>query len=83
LLLIPPAVARRFARTPEVMALVAVLVGVLSVIGGIKASLAWDTPAGPSIVTTATVLFVASLPLSRALWRAFFPKQTEAHHHDH
>jgi zinc transport system permease protein len=83
LLLIPPAVARRFARTPEVMALVAVLVGALSVIGGIKASLAWDTPAGPSIVTAATILFVVSLPLSRALWRALFSKQTEAHRHDH
>ncbi|NQV80864.1 MAG: metal ABC transporter permease, partial [Alphaproteobacteria bacterium] len=49
MLLIPPAVARRFATTPEVMAFVAALVGVLSVIGGIEASLVWDTPAGPSI----------------------------------
>jgi zinc transport system permease protein len=65
------------------MAFVAALVGVLSVIGGIEASLAWDTPAGPSIVTTATILFVVSLPLTRALWRALFPKNTKAHHHDH
>ena len=83
MLLIPPAVARRFARTPEVMAFIAALVGVLSVIGGIEASLAWDTPAGPSIVTAATILFVVSLPLSAALWRALFPKEEKAHHHDH
>ncbi len=83
LLLIPPAVARRFATTPEVMAFVAALVGVLSVIGGIEASLVWDTPAGPSIVTAATVLFVISLPLSGAIWHALFKKPKKAHHHDH
>lgn len=84
MLVIPPAVARRFARTPEVMAALAALVGVVSVVGGIEASLAWDTPAGPSIVTTATVLFVVSLPLSGVLWRTLFPRNEKAdHHHDH
>jgi len=84
MLLIPPAVARRFAPTPEIMAAIAALVGVLSVIGGIEASLAWDTPAGPSIVTAATILFVVSLPLSGALWRALFSRNEKAHHHhDH
>ena len=82
MLLIPPAVARRFARTPEVMAFFAVLVGVLSVIGGIEASLAWDTPTGPSIVTSATILFIVSLPLSRRLWRALIPNRTEAKNYD-
>lgn len=84
MLLIPPAVAHRFARTPEVMAALAALVGVVSVVGGIEASLAWDTPAGPSIVTAATILFVVSLPLSSALWRALFPRNEKvSHHHDH
>ncbi len=84
MLVIPPAVARRFARTPEVMAALAALVGVVSVVGGIEASLAWDTPAGPSIVTTATFLFVVSLPLSGVLWRTLFPRNEKAdHHHDH
>ncbi len=84
MLLIPPAVARRFAPTPEIMAAIAALVGVLSVIGGIEASLAWDTPAGPSIVTAATILFIVSLPLSGALWRALFSRNEKAHHHhDH
>jgi len=61
LLIIPAAAARRFAPTPEVMALGAVVAGVLSVAGGLGASLRWDVPAGPAIVTAATVLFLASL----------------------
>jgi len=61
LLIIPAATARRFARTPEAMAVLAAGVGALSVAGGLAASLAWDTPAGPSIVTAATLLFAGSL----------------------
>ena len=61
LLVIPPAAARQFARTPEQMAGLAALVGALAVLGGIGASLVWDTPAGPSIVVAATALFVLSL----------------------
>ncbi len=83
MLLIPPAVARRFASTPEAMALLAAAVGVIAVFGGIEASLAWDTPAGPSIVTAATGLFVLSLPLSATIWRAFFKKPEKTHRHDH
>ncbi|MEQ8249024.1 MAG: metal ABC transporter permease [Alphaproteobacteria bacterium] len=83
MLLIPPAVARRFAVTPEAMALLAAAVGVIAVFGGIEASLAWDTPAGPSIVTAATALFVLSLPLSATIWRAFLKKPKDTHHHDH
>lgn len=83
MLLIPPAVARRFAVTPEAMALLAAAVGVIAVFGGIEASLAWDTPAGPSIVTAATALFVLSLPLYATIWRAFLKKPKDTHHHDH
>ncbi len=61
LLIIPAATARRFARTPEQMALGAAGVGALSALGGLMASLHWDTPAGPSIVVVATGLFAASL----------------------
>lgn len=60
LLIIPAASAQRFARSPEQMALLAALVGALAVIGGLLASLWLDTPAGPSIVTTATLLFLLS-----------------------
>lgn len=61
LLIIPPAAARGLARSPESMAMLAIGIGLLAVVGGIGASLTWDTPSGPSIVATAAVLFVLSL----------------------
>ncbi len=61
LLIIPAATARRFAQTPEQMAAYAVLVGVLAVTGGLAFSAFYDTPAGPSVVLSAAVLFVLSL----------------------
>ncbi len=64
LLLIPAATARRFAATPEMMAILASFAGVLSVSGGLGASLAWDSPAGPSIVVAALALFVAASGLA-------------------
>ena len=60
LLIIPAASARRFARTPEQMAMGAVVVASLSVIGGMMAALQWDLPAGPVIVVTATFIFAFS-----------------------
>lgn len=72
LLIIPAATARRLAATPEQMALLAALIGVLSVVGGLYGSLAWDTPSGPSIVVAAVILFVLALtPLAHRLrWRS-------------
>ena len=61
LLIIPAATARRFAATPEQMAVWAALAGCLSVLAGLGLSATADTPAGPSIVAAATVLFFASL----------------------
>ncbi|MDP6883771.1 MAG: metal ABC transporter permease [Rhodospirillales bacterium] len=57
LLIIPAAAARRFARTPEAMALLAALAGVLAVVLGLAGSLAWDLPSGPAIVAAAALLF--------------------------
>lgn len=66
LLIIPAAAARRFSRTPEQMAFGAVLIGNLSVVLGILASLHLDTPAGPSIVVAAMLFFVfGQVPLGR------------------
>jgi len=60
LLIIPAASARRFVRSPEMMALLAVLLGCLSVVGGLYGSWNYDTPAGPSIVVSAAILFLFS-----------------------
>jgi zinc transport system permease protein len=66
LLIIPAAAARRFAATPEAMAVLASLVGAVAVVGGLFASLGYDTPSGPSIVVAALMLFIVSLlPLGR------------------
>jgi zinc transport system permease protein len=69
LLIIPAAAARRLARTPEQMAALAALAGVLAVAGGLAGSLAWDAPTGPMIVVAATGLFAATavVPLARGL----------------
>ncbi|HEX9790842.1 MAG TPA: metal ABC transporter permease [Kiloniellales bacterium] len=64
LLIIPAAAARGVSRTPEQMAVLASIVGIVSVIGGLFASLRWDTPSGPSIVVAATVLFALGLSLA-------------------
>lgn len=61
LLIIPAATARRFSSTPEVMAVVASLIGAVAVVGGLFGSLSYDTPSGPSIVVAAVILFVISL----------------------
>jgi len=64
LLVIPPATARWFVRTPEMMAGLASLVGAVSVYLGLQASLTFDTPSGPSIVIAALVLFLVVQTLS-------------------
>ncbi|TDQ61532.1 zinc transport system permease protein [Maritalea mobilis] len=61
LLIIPAATARRFAATPEIMAVLASILGVVAVIGGLYGSLYYDTPSGPSIVVAALVIFLISL----------------------
>jgi zinc transport system permease protein len=61
MLIIPAATARRFSSGPEIMALIAAGIGAIAVLGGLFGSLEWDTPAGPSIVVAALLLFLASL----------------------
>jgi zinc transport system permease protein len=60
MLIIPAAAARGMTRSPESMALVAVVIGVAASIGGLGLSLWQDTPAGPSIVACAAVVFALS-----------------------
>ena len=61
LLIIPAAAARRFASSPEQMAVVAIILGIVSVYIGLNGSLEFDTPAGPSIVVAALACFVLSV----------------------
>lgn len=61
LLIIPAATARRFARNPEMMALLASVIGCLAVCAGLYGSFQWDTPTGPTIVVAACLLFVVGL----------------------
>jgi zinc transport system permease protein len=49
------------------MAVLAALIGALAVIAGIGASILWDTPAGPSIVLAAALLFGLAMALGPAL----------------
>ena len=60
LLIIPTLAARGFAKSPEMMAVMAALLGCLSVAAGLLGSVTWDTPSGPSIVVAALVIFLVS-----------------------
>lgn len=60
MLIIPAASARRLASTPEQMAVMASLTGLLAVVAGLMTSFLWDTPTGPGIVLCACLLFAAS-----------------------
>jgi zinc transport system permease protein len=66
LIIIPPAAARPFARTPEAMAVIAAVIGALAAPLGL--SLAWwkDIPAGPAIVLAAAAMFTVSMLAERA-----------------
>ncbi|EKE70692.1 MULTISPECIES: metal ABC transporter permease [Roseobacteraceae] len=57
MLLIPAAAARPFARTPERMAVIAMVIGGIAIFGGIEGAFAFDTPTGPTIVCVAALLF--------------------------
>ena len=65
LLVIPAATARRIAVTPEKMALAASAFAMMAVVMGL--TLAWflDTPAGPSVVVSSTLMFALSLLLAQ------------------
>ncbi|MDA7966312.1 iron chelate uptake ABC transporter family permease subunit [Ruegeria sp.] len=58
MLIIPAAAARSLARSPESMALIAAAIGAISAVAGLRAAYIFDTPAGPSIVCVAAVLFL-------------------------
>jgi len=59
MLILPAAAAAPIARSPEKMVAFAAGIGGLSVLGGLGLSLGFDTPAGPSIIVVAAVVFAA------------------------
>ena len=63
LLIIPSAAARPLSRTPEGMAAVAALIGAVAAVAGLRAAYLLDTPAGPSIVCVAAVIFALTSAL--------------------
>ncbi|MDW6001474.1 zinc ABC transporter permease subunit ZnuB [Vibrio mangrovi] len=60
LLIIPAAGARRLSTTPEQMAALASGIGIIAVLSGLYFSWEFDTPAGPSVVISASCLFILS-----------------------
>ena len=67
MLIVPAAAARGLSRTPETMAGLAVLIGAISALGGLQLSLWQDTPAGPSIIVVAALIFAGTTALGRRL----------------
>ncbi|ACA31270.1 zinc ABC transporter permease subunit ZnuB [Histophilus somni] len=61
LLIIPAATAKRFARSPEMMVIIAIFVSMISITLGLTLSAFYDTPSGPSVVISSTFLFILSL----------------------
>jgi zinc transport system permease protein len=59
MLIIPAAAARGLARTPEAMAAIAAVIGAGSAVAGLQGAYILDTPAGPSIVCVAAIIFAA------------------------
>jgi len=63
LLVIPAAAARPLVRTPESMAVGAAIIGSVAALSGLSAAFRADTPAGPSIVCAAAVIFLLTAVL--------------------
>lgn len=70
MLVIPPASARPFARTPEQMVGIAAVSGTIAVGGGLLSSLWFDLPAGPMIVLVSVILFILAHALKSVIVRA-------------
>jgi zinc transport system permease protein len=65
LLVIPAAAARQLCQSPGLMAFGAGAIGVVAVNAGLGASYLWDTPAGPSAVLVAVIIFALGLAFRR------------------
>lgn len=75
LLIMPPALARFFSRTPEKMAVIASFVGIVAVISGILSSYYFDLPTGPTIAVASLIFLIAGY-----LTRGILPKKQNDGH---
>ena len=65
LLIIPAAAARNLAWSPSSMALIAAVIGAFSASAGLGGAYLLDTPAGPSIVCVAALIFAVLITVKR------------------
>ncbi|WP_430875952.1 zinc ABC transporter permease subunit ZnuB [Gilliamella sp. G0441] len=65
LLIIPAATAKYFSKTPEKMALISIIIGIVAVISGLFFSFIYNTPTSPSVVLCNACLFFICLLTSK------------------
>ncbi len=61
LLILPASASRNLSSNPIQMAIIASVIGVISVICGLSSSIAWNTSTGPTILSIALGIFVLTL----------------------
>ena len=68
LLIIPAAASRNLSSTPIQMAIISSVIGLVSVVLGLQASMIWNSPTGPTILAIALGVFTLTLlPLKKLL----------------
>ena len=61
MLIMPAAMARNLSDNPSKMVVLSIVGGIMSILIGLFASLEFNSPSGPSIITAALALFLLSL----------------------
>ncbi len=61
LLILPASASRNLSSNPIQMAIIASVIGVISVIFGLSSSIAWNTSTGPTVLSIALGIFVLTL----------------------
>ena len=70
MLIMPAAMSRNISNNPQQMVKLSVVGGLLSVLIGLFSSLQFNSPSGPSIITSALVLFSLTLiKIKRSKWK--------------
>ena len=75
LLIIPASASRNLSSTPVQMALIASIIGVISVILGLYSSITWNSSTGPTILSLSLGIFVLTL----LPWKKLLKPKKEIH----